>query len=315
MVNQSGALALRLNDSVASALKAGSAVVALESTIFSNLGLPAPYNSEALARVMAAVVSGGAVPALTAVLDGEIWCGVTESTHDTICGPTQKVAYRDVASAVGHKATYGATTVSASVAIAAAAGVDVFATGGIGGVHRNWEQSLDVSADLGAIAKHQVITVCAGAKSFLDLPATLERLETLSVPVVGWRTDEFPAFYATSSGLPLNAVVHSATELAEIAQLHWSLGGGGLLVVNPVPEEHAIDLAELDEWTVEALRREGLAPGAQPNVELAGPSVTPRVLAGLVDLSGGRTLQANLALAESNAEVGASIAVALRSGD
>ncbi len=312
MVNRPvGESVVRVTAEVSSALEADGAIVALESTIFSNLGLPSPFNTQALTRVMKAVRADGAVPALTAVLDGEVWCGVPESVHTTICGPAEKVAFRDIAPAVARSSVYGATTVSASVAVAAAAGVEVFATGGIGGVHRHWAHSLDVSADLTALANHQVITVSAGAKSFLDLAATVEQLETLSVPVVGWRTEEFPAFYARSSGLPLGVVAQSAAEVAAMARVHWSLGGGGLLVVNPVPDDHAIELAELDQWTAEALHMEGLEPGAEPNLETAGPTVTPRVLARLVELSGGRTLQANLALAESNATVAAEIAVAL----
>lgn len=303
--------AVRSNDETAPALRHGRPVVALESTIFSHLGLPAPFNAQALDRVLTAVRSAGAVPGLTAVLDGQVWCGVPPSEHRTICGPAEKVAKRDIAVAVGQGAPYGATTVSASVAIAEASGAEVFATGGIGGVHRGWSTSGDVSADLSAISAHRVVTVSAGAKSFLDLPATLERLDTLSVPVIGWRTDEFPAFYARSSGLALAAQVDSAVELARIARTHWALGGGGILVVNPVPVEAAIDLAELNDWTTQALRLEDLHPGRTGTVEVAGPSVTPRVLARLVDLSGGRTLEANLALAESNASVAAQIAGAL----
>ncbi len=303
--------AVRSNEETAPALRDGRPVVALESTIFSHLGLPAPFNSQALDRVMVAVRAGGAVPGLTAVLDGEIWCGVPTQQHSTICGPADKVAKRDVAAAVGRRAPYGATTVSASVAIAEAAGVETFATGGIGGVHRGWSATGDVSADLSAIADHRVVTVSAGAKSFLDLPATLERLDTLSVPVIGWRTNEFPAFYARSSELPVATRVESAVELAGIARTHWALGGGGILVVNPVLLEAAIDLAELDNWTAEALQLEGLDPSQGETAAVAGPSVTPRVLSRLVDLSGGRTLEANLALAESNASVAAEIASAL----
>ena len=178
----------RLAPAVAEALEAAGPVVALETTIFSELGLPAPSNREALDRVIAAVTGGGAVPALTAVLDGELRVGIDEAAHDRLCGPARKVAARDLAVALAGGWDYGATTVSASVTLAAAAGIEVFATGGIGGVHRGWATTGDISADLPALARHPVVTVTAGAKVFLDLAATVEYLETASVPVVGWRT-------------------------------------------------------------------------------------------------------------------------------
>ncbi|MCP3991300.1 MAG: pseudouridine-5'-phosphate glycosidase [Actinomycetia bacterium] len=281
-------------------------VVALETTIFSELGLPSPHNIEALARCEAAVVDGGAEPALTAVLDGVPRVGVEDDAKPRLCGPARKVAARDLSVALAQSWAYGATTVSASLTLAANAGVRVFATGGIGGVHQGAEQSGDISADLDALARHQVVTVSAGAKVFLDLARTLEYLETASVPVLGWRCGEFPAFHAPSSGLPLGHTVQTAIEVAEVARAHWQLGGGGLLVAAPVPAADGLDLEELLVSSAEAERRV-VADG------ITGPEVTPAVLAHLVELTDGRVLSANLSLAEHNATVAADIAVALAS--
>ncbi|MEM9130748.1 MAG: pseudouridine-5'-phosphate glycosidase [Actinomycetota bacterium] len=289
---------------VAEALAAGEAVVALESTIFSELGLPAPHNRDALTRCFEAVRGGGALPALTAVLAGSPTIGVPESAVDTICGPARKVAARDLGVAAAQAWPYGATTVSASVRLAAAAGCRVFATGGIGGVHHDAATTGDISADLDALAEHRVITVSAGAKIFLDLPRTLEYLETRSVPVLGWRCDEFPAFHVPSSGIALDHRVDTAAEVAEAARRHWALGGGGLLVVAPVPEADGL---ELDDMLDLSRRADALA------VEegVTGPAVTPAVLGHLAGLSGGRVIAANLALAENNAAIAARIAAAL----
>ncbi len=276
----------------------------MESTIFSNLGLPSPANTEALARCNAAIRAGGAEPALTAVLNGAAVVGVEEAFYDQICGPARKVAERDIAVAVAQGWSYGATTVSASVALAAAARLRVFATGGLGGVHRDVGESMDVSADLKALSVHQVITVASGAKVFLDLARTLEFLETSSVPVLGFQTDEFPAFYARSSGLPVPHRVDSAEEIAAIARAHWDLGGGGVLVVNPVPEDAAIESDVLEEAVDSAL-------GAASDQNVTGPAITPLVLAEISRLTDGASIATNLALAESNASVAASIAVAL----
>jgi pseudouridine-5'-phosphate glycosidase len=279
-------------------------VVALESTIFSELGLPAPHNRSALDRCWAAVEAAGATPALTAVLDGTATVGVTADRFDRICGPARKVAARDLAVAIGQGWAYGATTVSASLTLAAAAGVEVFATGGIGGVHRGAERTGDVSADLEALARYPVVTVSAGAKVFLDLARTVEHLETESVPVLGWRCDEFPAFHAPASGLPVAHRVESAAEVAAIARAHWALGGGGVLVVAPVADVDGIPFDQLSS----------LAQRATIDVDAAGVTgnaVTPAVLARMSELSDGRTIAANLALAEHNASVAGAIASAL----
>ncbi len=285
----------------------GGARVALESTIFSHLGLPSPHNLDALDRCSAAVRDGGAEPMLTAVLAGEAIVGVDLDAHrDTICGPARKVAARDVGVAMAQGWAYGATTVSASLLLAANAGLEVFATGGIGGVHRGWPDTGDISADLGAIATHQMVTVSAGAKVFLDLGATLERLETDSVPVLGWRTDDFPAFHARSSGLSVPHRVDTAEEVASIARAHWSLGGGGILVAAPVPEADALDFDELSAAVDTSL-------DAAAATGVTGAAVTPAVLGALADATDGSSIPTNLALAENNAAVAAEIAVALSS--
>jgi len=294
-----------LSRKVADAIAARRPVVALESTIFSNLGLPSPANQTALSRCVAAVLAGGAVPAVTAVLDGTVRVGVDESEWERILGPARKVAERDLGVAVAQRWEFGATTVSASLAIAAAAGVSVFATGGIGGVHRGAGTTFDVSADLDALATHAVVTVCAGAKAFLDMPATMEYLETRGVPVLGWRHDMFPAFYTRSSGV---AVPHRAESGQEAAAAFRARARErvGMLVVAPIPED-----AALDEATVEAAIDAALAAAERDGV--SGAAVTPSILGHIVEASEGRSVPANLALAEHNAAVATEIAVALTS--
>lgn len=286
---------------VRDALDGGRPVVALESTIFSHLGLPSPHNREALDRCTAAVRAGGAVAAVTAVLDGVVRVGLGDDEHERILGPARKAAERDVAVAVAQGWEFGATTVSASVAIAAAAGVSVFATGGIGGVHRGSEITGDVSADLDAIASHPVVTVSAGAKAFLDLPRTLEYLETVGVPVLGWRHDRFPAFYTRDSGFPVAHRVESAAEVARVLAARSRPGSGVLLTV-PIPG-HA-ELAGLDDVLDGALADADRAG-------IVGAAVTPFVLGRIAEATEGRSIPANLALAEHNAVVAAEVAVAV----
>lgn len=290
-----------LSPEVAQALHAGRAVVALESTIFSNLGLPSPANREALERCIAAVRAHAAVPAVTAVLDGVARIGLESHEHDRILGAARKVAERDLPVAIGERWTFGATTVSASLAIAAAAGVRVFATGGIGGVHRGAELHGDVSADLPALARHPVVTVSAGAKSFLDLPRTLEMLETLGVPVIGYRCDELPAFTVQSSGLRVPHRVDDVGVLAAIAGSRLG-AGGGMLVCTPVPAGEAIDATTMNA-AIDAALRDASVRG------ITGPAVTPIVLAAIAAETGGEAVRANLALAENNALLAAELAV------
>lgn len=292
-----------LSDDVAAALADGAPVVALESTIFSHLGLPSPNNREALDRCLRAIRDGGAVPAITAVLDGVPRVGLAADEHDRILGPARKAAERDLAVAIGQGWEFGATTVSASVALAAHAGVSVFATGGIGGVHRGSELTGDISADLDAMAHHPVITVSAGAKAFLDLPRTLEYLETVGVPVLGWRHDDFPAFYTRSSGVPVPHRVESADEVAAILAAR-SRDRSGMLVAVPIPDADALDAAVLDDVLAQALADADAAG-------IVGAAVTPFVLGRIGEATAGRSVPANLALAENNARVAAEIAVAV----
>ena len=289
------------------ALADGRPVVALESTVFSRLGLPDPAGRQALSRSLAALVGGGAVPALSVVLDGIARVGVDDAEFDRVFVADRKVGERDLPVAVAQRWSAAATTVSASVALAAAAGVTVFATGGIGGVHRDWPDTGDESADLLALARHPVVTVCAGAKSFLDLPRTLERLETLGVPVVGLGTDngQFPGFWSRRSGLPVPHSVASPTEVAAVVRAARSLGyGGGVLVVTPVPAGDEVPFEELAP-VIDAALAEAAASGA------SGGAVTPFVLDRIAAATGGRTVAANLAVVEHNASVAAAIAAAL----
>jgi len=285
---------------VAAALAAKQPVVALESTIFSNLGLPSPANREALERCIAVIRGHGAVPAVTAVLDGVARVGLSDREHERILGAARKVAERDLPIAIGERWAFGATTVSASLALAAAAGIRVFATGGIGGVHRGAELHGDVSADLPALARHPVVTVSAGAKSFLDLPRTLEMLETLSVPVIGHQCDEFPAFTVVSSGLRLSHRIDDLDVLARVAKTRLDFGGG-MLVCTPVPAAEAIDASIMNDAITRAL-------AAAESRGVTGPAVTPIVLAEIAAETSGEAVRANLALAENNARVAAALA-------
>lgn len=295
---------IRLSESVADALADGRPVVALESTVFSSLGLPAPHNQTALQQCLDAVASNGAVPAVTAVIDGVARVGIDEDHHERILGATAKTASRELGVAVAQRWDVGVTTVSASLALAEAAGVAVFATGGIGGVHRGAELTGDVSADLAALARHRVVCVSAGAKAFLDLGRTLEMLDTLGVPVLGWRTDEFPAFYLRTSGLGVSRRIDSAEEAAAALQASISFGlPQGVLVTPPIPEADSLDADRV--WAVvEAAQRDADASG------LRGASVTPFVLERIAAATEGESIPANLALARHNAEVAAQIAVA-----
>jgi pseudouridylate synthase len=289
---------LAVSPAVARALDDGRGVVALESTIFSPLGLPAPANREALERCVAAVRAGGAEPAVTAILDGVARVGLNPDEHDRILASGVKVAERDIPVAIAQDIPVGVTTVSASLALAAAAGIQVFATGGIGGVHRGAELTGDVSADLGAIAAHPVVTISAGAKAFLDLARTLEHLETLGVPVLGWHTDEFPMFWCGSSGLPVPHRIDDAAAAVRVARAQRALGlSRGVLVVAPIPAAAAIPRREVDAVLDRATASAG-----------TGADVTPKLLAAIAEATDGRTVRANIALAEHNATVAAAVA-------
>jgi pseudouridylate synthase len=296
---------VRPSSEVGAALAAGKPVVALESTIFSSMGLPAPANRDALVRCEAAIRSEGAFPAVTAVIDGVARVGIEPGEVDRVLSGVIKVAERDLPVALAKRLEIGCTTVSATVALCAAVGVRVFATGGMGGVHRDDHLTGDVSADLGALARHPVATVTAGAKAFLDLAKTLELLDTLGVPVIGMRTDRFPAFYTRDSGFAVPHRVETEAEAAAVLQARIDLGlPGGVVVANPIPEGAALPQAEVDSAIETALE-------AAANGGLRGAAVTPFVLARLAEVTQGRSIPANLALAEHNAVVAARIAVAL----
>jgi pseudouridine-5'-phosphate glycosidase len=289
-----------LSREVQEALDSGHPVVGLESTIFSHLGLPSPANDEALLRSRAAIRSHGVVPAVTAIIDGVPRVGLEDHEYERILGPAQKTAERDIAVAMAQHWPVGATTVSASLALCAAVGIPVFATGGIGGVHIGAETSGDVSADLGAIALHPVLTVCAGAKAFLDIPKTVEFLETESVPVVGFQTDEFPMFYARTSGVRVPARVNSPAEAAAVLANRIGWEQGGVLLAVPVPESDAIPTNEIENAIEAALARAR---------HVSGAAVTPFVLEQIAKITEGRSIPANLALAENNASVAAQVAM------
>lgn len=295
---------LIVKEEVAEALAEGRPVVALESSIIAQ-GMPYPANVETALLVEETIRQAGAVPATTAVLDGALRAGL--SVHEIQrLGTAQdavKVGRRDLARALVTKAA-GGTTVSATTTIAALAGIRTFATGGIGGVHRGWARHMDISADLRAMAVSPVTVVCSGAKAFLDLPATLELLESLSVAVIGYRTDVFPSFYSRTTDLALEHRVDDVADIAAQMAYQDALGlQEGILVVNPIPEEHEVPRSAIDSVIEQALRE---AEGRG----IAGKAVTPFVLARVKDLTGGDSLKANTALVVNNARVAAAIAVA-----
>jgi pseudouridine-5'-phosphate glycosidase len=294
-----------VGEAVREALAAGRAVVALESTIFSSLGLPAPKNMEALDLCVGAIEAEGAVAAVCAVLGGRAVVGLDGDDVDAVLSSTRKVAERDLAVAVASRVDAGVTTVSATLALAASAGIGVFATGGMGGVHRGAVETGDVSADIGALARHGVALVSAGAKAILDLPRTLEALETAGVPVVGLATDDFPAFYSRSSGLAVPHRVDDEVAAAAVIMAHRRLGlSAGVLIANPIPATDEISLDEM-EPVVAAAVESAEASGVR------GAALTPFLLGQIAMATGGRGVDANLALARHNAAVGARIAVEL----
>ena len=296
---------LSIAPAIADALARGSPVVALESTLIAH-GLPRPSNLETARALEEEIRAGGAQPATIAIADGEAVVGADAVLLERLASEADvaKVSTRDLAPLLARRAL-GATTVAATVEIAARAGIRVFATGGIGGVHRGAERTFDESADLLAIARHAVLVVCAGAKLVLDLALTLERLETLGVPVIGWRTDELPAFYTRSSGLRLTHRTDDALGAARIARAQLARGAGLILAV-PIPEDDAMDAKEAGREIESALARAAAAG-------VSGAALTPYLLAGLGEATSGRTLRANVALLRNNARVAASVAVALAS--
>lgn len=293
----------RSTASVTAARARGGAIVALESSVLAQ-GLLPPFNREAADRMTAAVSASGATPAITAIVRGVPAVGLEPEDMARFLARdgVRKVSARDLPMAMADQAD-GATTVAGTLALCALAGLEVFATGGIGGVHR--DAPFDESADLVELARTPVIVVCAGAKSILDLPATLERLETLGVPVLGYQTNELPAFFSVSAGLPLSARVETPAQVAAVWRAHRALGrSSALLVVQPPPAAEAVPAA-----VVEAATRDALQAAAAAGVR--GGAVTPFLLAEIQQRTAGRSVQANLALLEANARLAGEIAVAL----
>ena len=305
---------IRIAEQVSRAIEEKMPVVALESTVIAH-GLPHPLNLETAMACEGAIRRHGATAATIGIVDGIPTIGLSEdeigrfaSGQTTDGRRIEKVGLNNLAG-VMMKRGWGATTVASTMRLAQAAGIRVFSTGGIGGVHRGGAESLDISADLTALGNTPLICVCAGAKAILDLPKTLEYLETIGVPVIGYRTEEFPAFYSRSSGFAVDVRVETNDEAAEVAQCHWLMGGDtAVLVCVPVPGEFEIPFADITVATDEAMARSA-------SHHVRGKAVTPFLLSEMERLTGGKTLTANRALLVNNAEVAALIALSLNRRD
>jgi pseudouridine-5'-phosphate glycosidase len=295
---------LSIRDDVAVALKSGAPVVALESTVIAH-GLPRPHNLDTARKMESVIREEGAVPATIAIVEGRAIVGISSEqlTSFAEAEGVVKVSRADLGAVLASRQT-GAATVAGTMLIAARAGIRIFATGGIGGVHRGAELSFDISADLAELARTPVAVVCAGAKAILDLRRTLEALETLGVPVVGYRTKEFPAFYVAESGLPLNSRVDTPEEAARLMKIQWEIGlMSGIVFGNPPPVGAGLKKAEIDALIERALHSAAVAG-------IRGKSVTPYLLDYLLKESHGRTMETNIALLVHNARVAAQIAIA-----
>lgn len=296
---------VEITPEVKAALEAGKAVVALESTIISH-GMPYPQNIQMAQKVESIVRSAGAVPATIALMDGKIKIGLTAQELEVFASSSgvAKVSMRDLPGIIARK-QLGATTVATTMYAAHLAGIKVFVTGGIGGVHRGFEETMDVSADLEELAQTDVVVICAGAKAILDLPRTMEYLETKGVPVIGYKTDVLPAFFTAKSDIPLVERAGSPEEIAKIILAKDQLEmRGGMLVVNPIPEEYSLDHEIIDqviEGAVQAAQEQGVS----------GKNITPFLLSEITKRTEGKSLEANLHLVYNNALVGGQIAAAL----
>ena len=293
---------LDINQEVKEALKNKRPIVALESTIISH-GMPYPENVEMAKKVENIIRSEGAVPATIAIMDGFIKIGLSNEDLETLAKAphVEKVSRRDMAKVIANK-SIGATTVASTMICAEMAGIKFFVTGGIGGVHRGYEDTLDVSADLEELAMTNVNVICAGAKAILDLPRTMEYLETKGVNVVGFQTNVLPAFYTRETDIQLQSSVNTAKELAEMAYVKDQLQlKGGILIVNPIPKEDSLEASYINGIIDEAIKQ-----SVKDGVE--GKDVTPYLLKTIVEKTGGKSLKANLALVYNNARVGAMIA-------
>ncbi len=295
---------IRLSDEIQRGLEDGTPIVALESTVISH-GLPWPQNMELALSLEQTVIENGAIPATIAIIDGQLCAGLGKAEIEILANgkePVRKVSRRDIAVSIAEEGL-GATTVASTMLIAYWSGIRIFATGGIGGVHRG--DTGDVSADLPELARTPVAVVCAGAKSILDLPRTLEWMETNSVPVIGYGTGEFPAFYARTSGLPVQVQLDNAEQVARLLHIRDELGlRGGELITVPIPESDALDPAMIDSYIAQAVH-DAEAEG------IRGKDVTPYLLSRLAKLTEGVSVRANVALLKNNAKTAAQIAVAM----
>lgn len=296
---------LEVSPEVADAIKSGKGVVALESTIISH-GMPYPKNVETALEVERIVREHGAVPATIAILGGKLKVGLSKDEIEYL-GKAEnviKTSRRDIPFIVA-KGLDGATTVASTMILAALAGVKIFATGGIGGVHRGAQESFDISADLQELAHTNVAVICAGAKSILDIGLTLEYLETNGVPVVGYQTDELPAFYTRKSGFGVDYRVDSPEELASALKAKWDLGlSGGMVIANPIPEAYEMDF-DVINGAINLAVEEAEAKG------IKGKESTPFLLARVKEITGGDSLESNIQLVYNNARVAAQLAVAM----
>ena len=298
---------IRYSPAVKAALEAGRPVIALESTIISH-GMPYPQNVETALKCEKTARENGAEPATVAVIGGKLCAGLTEDQIDYLGREGQKVtkASRRDLPVLAARGQDGATTVAATMIVAAMAGIKVFATGGIGGVHRGAERTMDISADLQELAHTPVAVVCAGAKAILDLPLTMEYLETNGVPVLGYGTDELPAFYTPHSSLKVDARADTPEEIAAIINAQRALGyPGGMLITNPIPAEYAMPQDEIDRAIAQAL-----SEADQQGVK--GKAITPFLLARVTELTGGESLKSNIQLVLNNVRLAARIACGLK---
>ena len=292
------------SEEIQNSIKENGPVVALESTIISH-GMPFPQNLETALEVESIIRKEGAIPATIAVVEGRIKIGLSNLELEQFAQGTKtvKVSSRDLPLAISQKQD-GGTTVAATMICARMAGISVFVTGGIGGVHRGSEKTMDISGDLMELARTNVAVVCAGIKSILDIPRTLEYLETQGVPVIGYRTDEFPAFYTTTSGYSVQSRINTAEEIARCMKVKWELGlEGGMVIANPVLREDAMDEEVIEEAITKSLKE-----ASEKGID--GKAVTPFLLERISQLTDGESLKTNIALVCNNALVGAKIASA-----
>ena len=293
-----------ISEEIQNSIKENGSVVALESTIISH-GMPFPQNLETALEVERIIRKEGAIPATIAVVEGRIKIGLSNLELEQFAQKTKtvKVSSRDLPLAISQKQD-GGTTVAATMVCARMAGISIFVTGGIGGVHRGSEKTMDISGDLMELARTNVAVVCAGIKSILDIPRTLEYLETQGVPVIGYRTDEFPAFYTTTSGYSVQSRINTAEEIARCMKVKWELGlEGGMVIANPVLREDAMDEEVIEEAITKSLKE-----ASEKGID--GKAVTPFLLERISQLTDGESLKTNIALVCNNALVGAKIASA-----